>query len=209
MDTHSIRPISGLRADLAPHHEWATRRWFYANPIWYYHRQCAAHEIRAGGRFYQLVDPALREVCRLLNDAGLRTTPSCQGHSYPRLRFEQIWAELTREAPAIRGDGLIVRDCENDEPYLFREADWEVPWRSFAAFYDEAAAHQTEGYLGIIVAPGMRHLAGELRRHPYGTPWSALAPEAGAGAELGGHALQRPREGIRRGAARQRMATVY
>src|SRR5438105_3376368 len=111
--------ITGLRADLVPHRQWALSRWFYANPIWYYHRRSAAHELRAEGKFYQLVDPMLREVVRLLNDAGLRTTPSCQGHSYPKERFEQVWSELKREEPAIRDGGLVVKDCENEQEYLF------------------------------------------------------------------------------------------
>jgi hypothetical protein len=184
--TQAILPISDLRADLVPHNRWATRRWFYANPIWYYHRKSAAHEIRLSGRFYQLVDPELREVCRLLNDAGLHTTPSCQGHDYPRDRFEQIWRELQREAPAIRGEGLIVRDCENETPYLFRSPDWQVPWPSFDAFFSEAAARQCEGYLGIIVPPSHAALALEFHRDPYRTRWSALEPDDDAGADLGG-----------------------
>src|SRR5690242_14472195 len=108
------RAISDLSAGLLPHRQWAISRWFYANPIWYYHRRSSVHEIRLGGRFYQLIDPALRDVCRLLNDAGARTMPSCEGHSYPRERFEQIWEELRREEPLIRGHGLVVKDCEND-----------------------------------------------------------------------------------------------
>ena len=27
----------------------------------------------------------------------MRTTPSCQGHTYPKERFERIWEELKRE----------------------------------------------------------------------------------------------------------------
>src|SRR5438067_13857656 len=133
----TLPKISGLRAGLVPHHEWAISRWFYANPIWYYHRRSAAHEICASGRFYQLVDPDLRDVCRLLNDAGIRTTPSCQGHSYPRERFETIWAELKREEEPARGPGLVVKDCENDQPYLFRDPDYLVPSASFEDFYRE------------------------------------------------------------------------
>ena len=169
--------ISALSAGLVPHHEWAARRWFYANPIWYYHRQSTEHEIRDARRFYELVDPALREVCRLLNGAGLRTTPSCQGHSYPRQRFEQIWTELNREALEIRGGGLVVRDCENDTPYRFAQPDWRVPWPSFETFYREAASHQNEGYLGIIVPQTQPALAEQFQRDPYRTQWSTLAPE--------------------------------
>jgi hypothetical protein len=169
-----------------PHNRWATRRWFYANPIWYYHRQGLAHEIRLSGRFYQLVDPELRDACRLLNDAGLHTTPSCQGHDYPRERFEQIWRELTREAHAIRGEGLVVRDCENETPYRFRQSDWLLPWPSFDAFFCEAAARQCEGYLGIVVPPSRMAVEAEFRLTPYRTRWAALEIDGEAGQELGG-----------------------
>jgi hypothetical protein len=154
--------MSDLRADLVPHHEWAIRRWFYANPIWYYHRRSAQHEICAGGRFYQLVDPELRELCQVLNDAGIRTTPSCAGHSYPRSRFEQIWQELSREAPLIRTTGLVVKDSENDRPYLFHQSDYELPWPGFDAFYREAGAHQDIGYLGLILPPRAHGLTPDL-----------------------------------------------
>ena len=42
-------------------------------------------------------------------DAGLQTTPSCQGHFYPRDRFEKIWDELKREEPLITDGGLVVK----------------------------------------------------------------------------------------------------
>jgi hypothetical protein len=162
----SVAIISGLQADLVPHREWAISRWLYANPIWYYHRQSASHELRFDGRFYQLVDPMLRAACRLLNDAGLRTTPSCEGHSYSKARFEQIWSELKREEPAIRGSGLLVKDCENEQPYLFRDSDYHLPWTSFDTFYKEAATHQSLGYLGILAPqstlPLAQHLQEEL-----------------------------------------------
>jgi hypothetical protein len=178
--------MSGLRAGLVPLREWGIRRWFYANPLWYYHRPSAVHEIRAGGRFYQLVDPELRDVCRLLNDAGARTTPSCQGHSYPRERFERIWEELRREKPLIRGAGLAVKDCENDESYLFRQADYRVPWPSFDDFYREAAAHQSVGYLGIVVPDDRPDLAGRLWSDRYTTPATRLRRDEPIGALLGG-----------------------
>jgi hypothetical protein len=180
------RPISDLRADLVPHREWAVSRWFYSNPIWYYHRRSFDHEIRPGGRFYRLVDPELREVCRLLNDAGAQTTPSCQGHSYPREHFEKVWDELRREETLIWGEGLVVKDCENDESYLFRQGDYRVPWPSFADFYREAAAHQNVGYLGILIPADHGNLARQLREDGYATPATRLRPEEQTGALLGG-----------------------
>lgn len=178
--------ITGLSADLLPHRQWAVSRWFYASPIWYYHRRSAAHEIRPGGRFYQLVDPLLREVCRLLNDAGLRTTPSCEGHDYPRERFERIWEELKREEPLIRGDGLAVKDCENDEAFLFRQNDYQIPWRSFEDFYREASAHQNVGYLGILVPDERSDLADKFASSRYTTRATRLRLDEPIGALLGG-----------------------
>lgn len=157
--------LSDLRADLVPHRQWATRRWFYANPIWYYHRPSADHEIRLTGRFFQLVDPMLREVCQLFNESGIQTTPSCQGHSYPTERFERIWAELTKEETSIRGAGLVVKDCESDEPFQFRSVDYRTPWRSFEDFHREAAAHQNLGYLGILFPKPRYDVAERLRDH--------------------------------------------
>jgi len=177
--------IDRLRADLVPHSHWAVSRWFYANPIWYYHRRSAAHEICPGGRFYQLVDPDLRDVCRILHDAGVPTTPSCQGHSYPRDRFERIWDELKREEPAIRGDGLQVKDSENQNPYLFQDPDYTVPWPSFDDFYREAGNHQNIGYLGIVVPPEMDALSRRLRDDHYHSGATELRPEDETGRFLG------------------------
>jgi hypothetical protein len=160
----SLPPIAGLRATLVPHREWAISRWFYANPIWYYHRRSTHHELCTGRQFYKLVDPDLRELCALLNRAGLQTTPSCQGHSYPRDRFEAIWRELRREEALIRGDGLEVKDSENDNASVFRDPSYTNPWRSFDDFFREANAHQGIGYLGIILRDvAQRALADDLR----------------------------------------------
>jgi hypothetical protein len=133
-----------------------------------------------------LIDPDLRDVCRLLNDAGARTTPSCQGHSYPPERFERIWDELQREVPLIRGVGLEVKDCENDEAFLFRQPDYRIPWRSFEDFYREATAHQNVGYLGVLVPHDRPDLAERFRRTGYSTPATRLRPDDQLGPLLGG-----------------------
>jgi len=171
--------IDCLQADLVPHRQWALRRWFYANPIWYYHRPSATHEICPQGKFYQLVDEDLREICRLLNDAGLRTTPSCQGHFYPRQRFERIWDELRKEEPQIRGEGLIVKDSENQQQYLFQNRGYRNPWPNFEAFYKEASAHQNVGYLGVIVPDDQidRKSIAELRAYHSQSTTVRLEPE--------------------------------
>src|SRR4051812_37377333 len=124
----NLPPIQGLRADIVPHRRWPVSKWFYANPLWYYHRPGTDEEINATRKFYQLVDPDLRQLCHLLNSAGLRTCPSCQGHFYERNRFENIWTELTREQDEIRDGGLVVKDSETDKEFLFKDKNYALPW---------------------------------------------------------------------------------
>jgi|SRR5579884_612880 len=176
--------LTDLRADLVPHRRWAVSRWFYANPIWYYHRPTADHEIDTRGRFYQLVDPDLRELCRLLNDHGIQTTPSCQGHSYPRERFERIWDQLNREEGAIRGQGLEVKDSENQQPFLFRNPDYDLPWSSFEEFYDQATAHQNIGYLGLLIPPGRDEFIRRLEREKYQSVSTSIGRDDDLGRRL-------------------------
>lgn len=160
--------ISGLCADIVPHRAFAVHKWFYANPLWYYHRLGTTEEIRAGRTFYRLVDPDLRELCKLLLDAGLHTTPSCQGHFYPRERFERTWDELQREAESIMGPGLEVRDSETGRAYLFRDPDYALPWPDFSWFYQQASGHQNHGYLGVMI-PADSPLIDRLRDDSYRT----------------------------------------
>jgi hypothetical protein len=159
-----LPPITGLRADIVPHSLWAISKWFYANPIWYYYRRGTDESKKTDRKFYELVDRELRELCKLLYDHGLHTTPSCQGHFYPKDRFKNIWRELTRESAAICGDGLVVKDSETDEHFLFREPDYRLAWRDFDEFYDDAGDHQGTGYLGILLPCDCEEVVERLRR---------------------------------------------
>ncbi|HUN82577.1 MAG TPA: hypothetical protein VMV81_13820 [Phycisphaerae bacterium] len=155
--------ISGLDAGIIPQRAFPLRRWFYANPLWYYHTEAAQHRLRTDAQFYELVDPDLRELCQACLAAGVFTTPSCQGHFYSRERFVRVWDELSREADAIRGEGLVVRDSETDCPQLFQQADYELPWYGFESFLAQAFPHQHHGYIGIAV-PAERSSVGERLR---------------------------------------------
>ena len=146
-----LEHITDLKADIVPHRQWPVSKWFYANELWYYHRLGTDEEVVAGRKFYRLVDDDLRELCHMLNEAGLHTTPSCQGHFYERQRFEHVWEVLTRERDLIRGDGLIVKDSETDRELLFKQNDYSLEWENIDAFFAAAAAHQGTGYLGVLV----------------------------------------------------------
>ncbi len=184
-----MEAVIGLRADIVPHREWPISKWFYANPLWYYHRKGTDGEIITNRKFFSLVDPDLREVCHLLNSAGLQTTPSCQGHFYDRHRFENIWDVLKREQMLIRADGLIVKDSETDQEFLFHDPTYVLPWKDFGDFYLQAADHQGTGYLGIVVPPEKRELSGRLRQ-PYRTAAGKLCEDQELCGLLGGDVFQ-------------------
>src|SRR4051812_14236039 len=98
MPTSDLPQTNDLHADIVPHHHWATSRWFYANPVWSYHRPATDAELAARPHTFKLIDPELRDLADLLTAHGLRTTPPCQGHFHPREHLERIWGELTWEA---------------------------------------------------------------------------------------------------------------
>jgi hypothetical protein len=184
-----VERITGLRADIVPHREWPVRKWFYANPLWYYHRRGQDNEVIANRKFFSLVDPDLRQVCHLLNSAGLVTTPSCQGHFYDQKRFEDIWTVLKREEMLIQADGLIVKDSETDREFRFHDPDYVLAWKSFEDFYSEAADHQGTGYLGILIVPEHAEMA-ERFRQPYKTAAAELSEDQELGRQLGGDMFQ-------------------
>jgi hypothetical protein len=143
--------IDGLAVGIIPHRAFPLRKWYYANPLWYYHAPALEHRLNTDREFYQRVDPSLRELCGLVLAAGLCTTPSCQGHFYPRVRFERVWEELVREADLARSTGLIIKDSETHASFRFADPAYHLPWPRFDDFHQAAAAQHNRGYLGIAV----------------------------------------------------------
>jgi len=161
----AVPVISTLRADLVPHREMAIRKWYAASSRWYYHRRALPGEHDCSRRFYQLIDPQLRGICRLLHRHGVHTTPSCEGHFHGHDHFDAIWRALEREEHLIREPGVLVRDSESGREFIFRACTYELPWPSFDAFYSQAAVQQTEGYLGIILPRHHHAMVCELHNH--------------------------------------------
>jgi hypothetical protein len=155
--------IADAEVGIVPLRLFPLRKWYYAvstdrrsaqmdhAPLWYYHRPASEHRLKRDPRFFELVDPLLRELCRLVFDAGCCTTPSCEGHFYSRARFEKIWEELQRDAGVIRERGLLLRDSESEEDFLFVDPNFSLPWRDFGDFYEQINPQQVNGYVGIAV----------------------------------------------------------
>ncbi len=175
--------IRGLKAEFVPLREFPRRRWFYATPLWYYHGSGPREKVQTDRNFYDLIDPLLREACYSLHRAGIDTTPSCQGHFYPLGYFKEVWGRLQGERQQIQHQGLPVRDCETGRVYLFREAEFRLPWDSFGDFYQAVASRQNEGYLGIQFPAAHRKLAERLVADAYRTNTGRIV--AGSGEDAG------------------------
>lgn len=173
----TLDAVRNLSPDFLPQRQWGTRQWFYANPLWYYHRGRTDGTLRPDPQFYGLVDPELRRLCHLALQAALRTTPSCQGHFYPRERFERIWEQLRLEQEQIRGRGLVMRDSEAGRTVLFHDPSYALPWGLFEDFYARAARHQASGYIGLSLPGEQQDLARELQRIAGDRRASSLAPD--------------------------------
>jgi hypothetical protein len=141
-------------------------KWYYASGAWFYHKPATFHRLQAGDQFFELVDPCLKPLCRLAIDAGLCTTPSCQGHFFPREHFSAIWHKLTAELAQVRAGGLLVRDCEDQREYLWLDPAFESPWSDFEAFYEQVHLAQTHGFLGIAIPTDRTRLIDWLRARP-------------------------------------------
>lgn len=169
--------------------EWPLRRWFYANPLWYYHAPGVNSRARQDDRFYRLVDPHLRAICRMVHRAGLRTTASCQGHFHSREHFAEVWDQLQRDRDQIIGTGLIVHDAETDAPHLFRNAQFELPWHDLGGFQEQAARNQSQGFLGIVVPRERISMARLLSLERYRTAASCIVPDRKLSQALNGLAF--------------------
>jgi hypothetical protein len=151
----STLAIAELEASILDHEQFAESRWYRGSGSWHYHGPGHSISSHMSDWGYLQIDPDLREICRLLHRHALGTTPSCQGHFFPRGFFLEIWSVLLREAAMIQGGGLLVRDVLDGSPLLFRDEHYTLPWTRANEFVDEASSRQEVGYLGVA-APASR-----------------------------------------------------
>lgn len=146
----AIQTASQLETGLIPRQQFARRRWYHASNLWYYHRPGPLPKLQLNDRFYEIVDPDIRELCKLLHERGLGTAPSCSGHFHKKAYFVEVWEQLQREADQIRSTGLVVQDCETQQNILFQNPSHQLPWELFPDFREDLRNSQKGGYLGII-----------------------------------------------------------
>jgi hypothetical protein len=139
-----------VTADMIPHEEFHKGVWLLpaVRPLWYYFGESLSRPAAASRDLIQTVDRALRELVIFLQEAGIRTTPSCSGHDHSPRHYSRIYDALDADADEIRGPGLWMRDVESGERYSFQRADYRLPWNK-PGFIEKALQYQLQGVIGF------------------------------------------------------------
>lgn len=157
-------PQLSITPQLIPHARFHTGSWLRpsSRPAWYYFLEKKNNNTIINKKFMRSVDKPLRKLVRLLHANGIKTTPSCSGHSMPKKYFKKLYAALERDRKKIKGNGLKLKDIESGKKYFFRDAQYALPW-SRKAFIKKISRYQHNGVIGI--RPGRRKkLKAELLR---------------------------------------------
>ena len=130
----------------------------------YYHQPGLTVGAAQEPQFYEQVDPALRELCRMLHRQGIHTTASCEGHDHDQKYFEQRWEGLCAEAEKIKRGELVVIESQTGSKYRFSDPGYQLPWDNLQGFLDDSLGHQSNGYIGIVLPAELNALGRSLRK---------------------------------------------
>ena len=160
----TLKEITQLSTGLLPQREWALNRWYYADPLRYYYKKGSSLFVTQDPRFYQHVDSCLKDLCQLLHALDIKTSPSCEGHFHPYEWFHDVWKKMNEESLLIKTDGLLVRDSETEEAFLFHDPQYKLPWTSSDEFFTASQEVQNIGYIGFLIPYWMSELSFDLKK---------------------------------------------
>ncbi len=118
-----------ISADYIPPEEMHLVRWYLPmrpGVKWYYHRYHGQIDSSLQTPI-ELVDPSLRPIIRRLNEAGLPTLASCEGHWLSEEEFIAILEQLRRDEKAIRTKGLKLLDLHTGETIHYVDRNYRRP----------------------------------------------------------------------------------
>ena len=121
-----------LHADFLPPDMSQLVRWWVpvrSGKNWFYYS--AADTLPPGVTNTPLiyVDPYLRPIVSALNDVGIPTFASCQGHFWTWEEFVVLYDQLVFDRSLIRGEGLLVRDLISDQVIMHQDPTYDIPAR--------------------------------------------------------------------------------
>jgi len=140
-----------LTPDFIPHKDFHKGSWLKAKGgKWYYFMYGDENEGEIENKWFDnTLDPEIKSLVKLFHDNDIKTSPSCAGHFSKAEYFEDIWDSLDKEKDKINSDGLKLYDSENNEEYMFKDEEYDLPW-SKNEFVDRALEYQKKGVLGIF-----------------------------------------------------------
>ncbi len=102
------------------------------------------------------VDPYLRPIVSALNDVGIPTFASCQGHFWTWEEFDLLYEQLLSDRDMIRNEGLLVRDLISDEVIMHRDVKYDLPPKD--KMWSELKSFEGFGHFAF----GLSNLTGAL-----------------------------------------------
>ena len=125
--------------------------WFYSEDhnYWYYYKERVVSDYNFT-ELDEILDPAISKIVNFLNKNGLKTLPSCEGHTRTFNFCKKAWKNLLSDQKKIRTTGLWLNNCENSNKYYLYDPNWELPF-SYEEFRDICSGrYEVIGYVGFI-----------------------------------------------------------
>ncbi len=164
-----------VSVDIIDHKAHHQRRWFSATGRWSYHVK--RDEKERSDEAYEKGDDNLKGVCYFLHRFGVKTAASCEGHFYKKDFFEQMWKDLVKEKKVIKTKGLRMVEQEMNQSMIYYDKSFELPWKSFYHFYNQARQYVKKGYLGILIPRQQKWLYKRLKEDAYKTQKASITYE--------------------------------
>jgi len=141
-----------LHADYMPPDLLQSVRWYQpvrSGPTWYYFEEVTDLVPGTTDTPLHLVDPLLRPIIQGLNEAGIQTFASCQGHFQTPEDIDKIYAQLQVDAAHIQTVGVKMRDLLTGETVNYIDPEYKLP--SLDALCSNLAAFVGQGYFSFAV----------------------------------------------------------
>src|ERR1700740_84695 len=139
-----------ISPELIPHEQFHTGIWLQSEerPSWYYFTKRKSTNKISNKKFDKSLDKPLKEIVLFLHKQGIKTTPSCAGHTKTRAEFKKIYQELKKDEQLIKTKGLHLKNVETAKVYFCYDQNYELPW-SKDEFLKKIMTYQKHGVLGI------------------------------------------------------------
>lgn len=123
------------------------RPWFYHQP-----RQLVASPSLTVD--YATLDPGVAGLVGKLHGYGVPTWPTCDGHWFSESSGRAMFADLQRDAAAIRSSGLVFKHTETGQRVSYYNPSWRLPWEGWHSFFQSVSRGNGRGLVAFSPPEG-------------------------------------------------------